>query len=131
MNIAKLIINDKFNITEKGNGNCKEREVIYAAQCSMQKVLHIGRTGEQLPEPFSKYPYNIRNKSDNSELAKHFHENQDLNDALNVTMLQNNIKTAAARRYHEDKQICKLKFLAPHGLNTEIGDYAIFCVHYN
>ena len=43
---------------------------------------------------------------------------------LNVTILQNNIKTAAARRYHEDKWICKLKTLAPHGLNTEIGDYA-------
>ena len=39
-------------------------------------------------------------------------------------MLQNNIKTAAARRYHEDKWICKQKNLAPHGLNTEIGDYA-------
>ena len=29
------ITNDKLNITEKikGTGNCKEREVIYAAQC--------------------------------------------------------------------------------------------------
>ena len=25
--------------------------------------------------------------------------------------------------YHEDKWICKLKPLAPHCLNTEIGDY--------
>ena len=40
-----------------------------------------------------------------------------------VTILQNNIKTAAARRYHEDKWIGKLKYLAPHDLNTEIGDY--------
>ena len=39
-------------------------------------------------------------------------------------MLQNNIKTAAAWRYHEDKWICRLKTSAPHGLNTEIGDYA-------
>ena len=42
-----------------------------------------------------------------------------------MTILQNNIKpAAAARRYHEDKWICKLKTLASHGLNTEIGDYA-------
>ena len=36
LNTAKLITNDKLNITEKikGNGNCKEREIIYAAQCS-------------------------------------------------------------------------------------------------
>ena len=26
--------------------------------------------------------------------------------------------------YHEDEWICKLKTLAPHGLNTEIGDCA-------
>ena len=25
--------------------------------------------------------------------------------------------------YHENKWICKLKALAPHGLNIEIGDY--------
>ena len=86
--------------------------------------MYIGHTGEQLSVRFSKYSYNIKNKPDNSELAKHFHENRNLNDALNVTILQNNIETAAARRYHEDKQICNLKFLAPHGLNTEIGDYA-------
>ena len=56
--------------------------------------------------------------------SKHFHKSHSLNDDLNVTILQNNIKTAAARRYHEGKWICKLKSLAPDGLNTEIGDYA-------
>ena len=39
---------------------------------------------------------------------------------VNVTILENNIKTAAARRYHEDKWICKLK----NGLSTETGQYA-------
>ena len=39
-------------------------------------------------------------------------------------MLQNNIKTVASRRYHEGKWICKLKTLAPHGLHTEIDNYA-------
>ena len=35
INTAKLITNDKLNITEKtkGIGKCKEREIIYAAQC--------------------------------------------------------------------------------------------------
>ena len=37
------------------------------------------------------------------------------------------MKTAAARRYHGEKWICKLKTLAPLGLNTEIGDYAKEC----
>ena len=126
MNTAKLITNDKLNITEKikGTGNCKEREIIYAAQCSKRKVLYIGHIGEQLAERFFKYCYDIKNRPGNSELAKHFQKSHNLNNDLNVTILQNNIKTAAARRHHEDKWICKLKTLAPHGLNTEIGDYA-------
>ena len=66
--------------------------------------------------------YKYRKKQKNK--TKYFHENHNLSDHLNVTILENNIKTAAARRYHEDKWICKLKTLAPNGLNTEIGDYA-------
>ena len=90
----------------------------------IKKVLYIGHTGEQLSEHFSKHYCKIKNRPDNSEHAKHFHESHNLNNDLNVTILQNNIKTEAARRYHENKGICKLKTLTPHGLNTEIGDYA-------
>ena len=63
-------------------------------------------------------------KARHNEVAKHFHESYNLIDDLNVTILQNNIKTAVARKYHEDKWICTLKTLALHGLNTEVGDYA-------
>ena len=101
----------------------RKRKIIYAVQCSKHKVSYITHTGEQLSERFSKYRYDIKNRSDNSELAKDFHDSHNLNDDLNVTILQNNIKTAAARRFHEDKWICKLKTLAPHGLNTETGHY--------
>ena len=89
INTVKLIINDKLNITEKikGTGNCKEREIIYAAQCSKHKVVYIGHTGEQLSERFSKHRYDIKNRPDNNELAKHFHDNHNLNDDLNVTIL--------------------------------------------
>ena len=67
----------------------------------------------------------LKNRPDHSELAKHIYESHNLNDGFNVTILQNNIKpAAAARRYHENNWICKLKTLAPHGLNTEIVDYA-------
>ena len=126
MNTAKLITNDKLNITEKikGTGNCKEREIIYAAQCSKHKVLYIGHTGEQLLAHFSKHHHDTKNRPDKSGVAKYFHESDNLTDDLNVTILQNNIKTATARRYHQDKLICKLKILALHGLNTDIGDYA-------
>ena len=73
-NLAKLITNVKLNITEniEGTGNCKEREIIYAAQCSKHKVLYIGDTGEHLSQRFCKHPYDIKNRPDNSELAKKF-----------------------------------------------------------
>ena len=54
----------------KGTGSCKEREVIYAAQCSKHKVFYIGHTGEQFSERFFSDRYDIKNRPDNSELAK-------------------------------------------------------------
>ena len=97
MNTAKLVTNDKLNITEKikGTGHCKEREIIYAAQCSKHKVLYIGHTGEQLSERFSKDRYDVKNRPYNSELQNIFTKVIISNDDLNVTILQNNIKTAA------------------------------------
>ena len=71
----------------------------------------------QLAEPFSEHRYDIKNRPGNSELAKHFHESHNLNDDLNVTILENNIKTVAARKYHEDKWICKLKSFSSAWLN--------------
>ena len=124
---CQTVTNDKLKITEKikGTGNCKEREIIYAdLQCSKHKVLYIGHTGEQLSERFSKHRYDVKNRPYNSELKNIFTKVIISDDDLNVTILQNNIKTAATWRYHVNKWISKLKTLAPHGLNTEIGDCA-------
>ena len=62
----------------KGTGNCKEREVIYIAQCIKHTALYIGGTGEKLSEHFSKHCY-IRNRPGNREHAKYYHENFDIN----------------------------------------------------
>ena len=103
INTAKLITNDKLNITEKRKvtGNCKEREVIYDVECFKDKVWYIEHTEEQLSECFFKHRYDINNMPDNSEFEKHFHESHNMNDNLNVTILQNNIKTAAAQSIME------------------------------
>ena len=87
-------------------------------------MLYTGNIGEQVLESFSKHCYDIKNRPGNSQLAKNFLENYNINDNLNVTILQYNIKIAAARRDHEEKWVCKIKTLVLHGLNTEIGDYA-------
>ena len=72
----------------------------------MHIVLYIGHTEEKFSERFSKYRYNIKK---NSELTKNFHQSHNFNHNLKVTILQNNIRTAAARRCHEDKWFCRLK----------------------
>ena len=75
MSTAKLVTNGKLNVTEKevkDTGNCKEKEIIYAAQCSKYNFLYIGDTGEQLAQRFSKHCYDIKNRPDNSDLAKNF-----------------------------------------------------------
>ena len=77
---------------------------------------------KQLLERFSKHCYDIKNKPVTSELAKYFHQSHNINDNINVTILQTNNKTAAARRYREEKWISRLKSTAPYGLNIETGD---------
>ena len=103
-----------------------------AAKCYKYKVLlYTGHAGEQLSERFSKHRYDIKNRQNNGKIAKHFHKSHNINDNLNVTILQNNVKTAGARRYHGEKWICKLKkTLAQHGLNTRIGIYAKIYIFY-
>ena len=120
---------EKPNITEKikGTGNYKEREVIYPERCSKHKMLHLGHTGEQLSEHLSKHRCDIKSRSDNSELAKHFRQNHKINDNRDVTILQNNIKTAAARRHREEKWVFRLKTLALYSLNNETGDILKRC----
>ena len=94
--------------------------VIYIPQCSKPKVLDIGHTGEQTLGSFSQHRNDIINRPVKRENLKDFHENGDLSGTLNETILQNNFKTTAARRYHKDKWISKSKSLALRGLNTDL-----------
>ena len=73
---------------------------------------------------FLQHSYNIKNKPNNWELEKYFHESHNINDNLDVTVSKNNIKTVAAQKYHTDEWICTLKNLGPHDLSTAIGNYA-------
>ena len=57
-------------------------------------MFYIAHTEEQLPEHLSKHRYGIKNRPDN--LAKQVHKSYNINGNRNATILQNNIKTAAA-----------------------------------
>ena len=93
------------------------REVIHNAQCSKHKVLYIWHTGEQLSERFPKHLGDIKNSQNKWWYCCNH-------------IIQNNVKTAAAQMYHENKWICRLKTLAPHGFNTKFGDYAQKVYHF-
>ena len=123
--------NTSITNTQKGlsfklrdGGNCKSSGVIYAAQCKIHNLIYIGHTGEKLSERFSKHRYDIKKRPDNSELARHFHVNHDIDNDMDVTILQSNINETAARLYFEDKWICQLQTLQPTGINAEVNAYA-------
>ena len=72
----------------------------------MFKDLHVGPLDENCQQRLFKCH---KNKLDKSKLTKNFHKSYSINDNLNVTILKNNIKTAGAWRYNEDKWIFRLK----------------------
>ena len=97
----------------------------FKVQYSTDNIRSTSRVlQEVLSEYFSKHRYDIKSRPDNSKLAKQFQDNHDINDNLNVTILQNNIKNAAAQKYHEGKWVCRPKPLALDRLNIEAGDCA-------
>ena len=57
----------------------------------------------------AKHSVDIKNRLNNSEFAKHFHESHNTNDNLNITILQNNIKTAAAQNIMSKKEVLHLR----------------------
>ena len=105
INTNKEITNVHAKITQKiqATGNCRSKNLIYAAQCSKHNLIYIGHTGEQLSDKFSKHRYDITKRPENSELAHHFHKDHNIENDLNVTILQCNVKKTAARLHFEDK----------------------------
>ena len=53
--------NQTINLRE-GGGNCKTREVIYAATCIKHNKIYVGHTGDQLSDRFSKHRHDILKK---------------------------------------------------------------------
>ena len=54
----------------KGTGNCQEKEVVYAGQCSKHIFLFTGHIREQLSERFSKHREDTKSRPDNEALSK-------------------------------------------------------------
>ena len=119
------ITNTKKNITIKlkDGGNCKTKNVVYAARCKKHDLIYIGHTGNTLDNRFGKHRYDIKKRPGNSELAEHFHNGHDKND-LEVCILQSGASSPEERELQEEKWICRLQTLHPTGINQKIQHYA-------
>ena len=74
-------------------------------------ILTIQKRNFQSASPNS---VDIKNRPNNSEFAKHFYESHNTNDNLNITILQNNIKTAAAQNIMSTKEVLHLRWNERH-----------------
>ena len=119
---SETITNPQNGITIKVNdgGNCKSKQLIYAATCKKCKMIYVGETGCSLAERFSKHRHDFKARPDNNELANHFFKDHDLCD-LEVQILQTGLsKSRAQREQYEDRWICRLQTKAPTGVNVQI-----------
>ena len=77
-----------------------------------------------MSERFSKHKYDIKKRPLQNELAEHCHGTHDPEKDLLVYILDHGIKEQGKREQLEDKYICMLQTMPPHGLNTKINAYA-------
>ena len=126
INETDEITNERSGITRKchSGGNCKTRNVVYAARCKKHQTIYVGHTGESLATRFAKHRYDIAKRPNNSELAEHFGKDHKMNEDMDVVILQSDISNANARKRFEDKWICRLQTLKPSGMNQDHGKYA-------
>jgi len=110
---------------QTSGGNCKSKDLIYAAWCTKHLKIYVGQTGIQLNERFSRHRWDIKNRPENCDLAGHFHKDHDLDTDMKVVILQQ-LKNGNKdlREYYEDRWICRLQSLAPDGINNDIHGYA-------
>ena len=127
INTANSITNihNGRTIKPSASGNCKSKNLVYAARCKIHGDLYIGQTGDELRERFSKHRYDAKKRPENNELATHIAEyNHDFDKDIDVTILQKNIPTSSEREYYEDRYICLLGNKQPNGLNQDVKAFA-------
>ena len=85
-------------------GSCKSSNLIYAAFCTKHNKCYIGQTGKTLSDRFNRHRYDIKKRSDNCELAEHFHDGHDLDKDLSIIILQKFVDdNPREREFYEDR----------------------------
>ena len=127
INTDNTIVNNKNNRKMKlpSGGNCRSKNVIYAARCRTHDKIYVGHTGDELKDRFSKHRYDANHRPENCELAEHFakdnHRNFDSD--IDVTILKLDVHTREERELAEDRMMCLLGTKNPTGLNQSTRAY--------
>ena len=126
MSNKTTVINKKNGamVSIKPGGNCKSTGVVYAINCKKCDLIYVGHTGNTMSDRYAKHKSDIKHRPTNNDLAKHCHQNHDLEKDLEVSIIEHGIKDLGQRRRVEDKYICKLQTFGKTGINTELGAYA-------
>ena len=128
------IMSHNTTITNKKNGetvktkpgsHCKSTGIVYAIHCKKCEELYIGETGKTMSERYGGHKYDIKNRPENCDLAKHCCKtDHNLEQDLEVFIIEHGIHNLEERRRIEDKYICKLQTLTGSGMNKDLGAYA-------
>ena len=73
---------------------------------------------------YGKHKYDIKNRPKQNELAAHLHKDHHIEEDLEIHILDYGIHHLGKRTRTEDRLICKLQTMSPHGMNELIGPYA-------
>ena len=126
INTDTILINNNNNrkFYLPSGGNCKSKNVVYAAKCKIHGSIYIGHTGEELRNRFSKHRYDANKRPENNELATHIAKyNHNFDTDIDVTILKKDISNTSEREYFENKFICLLGTKQPTGLNVDSNAY--------
>ena len=122
------VVNDKNGLSVKcqRGGHCKSTGVVYAIKCKKCKLLYIGETKKPMSDRYGGHKYDINNRPDNCDLAKHCRAtSHNLEKDLEVYIIEHGIHDQDERRRIEDKYICKLQThsSSSSGINKDLGAY--------
>ena len=134
INTADTLTNTKTgkHLKITAGGNCRTSDIVYAARCKICDLIYVGETGKELRTRFCDHRYDSKSRPDNNEFAEHIHAcNHNFETDVEVCILKQGFKSAAERKYWEDKYMCILgtyDHQSPSipdktGLNKKVGNY--------
>ena len=125
-------MNNKSNLVNSRNGrschvaggSSKDKNIIYAVECTKCRLLYVGYTTDQLNHRMNRHRSDIRHYPERCELAKHFHDNDcDFERDIQVTILEHVKGSEYKLKRQEDKWMKRLGSQHPTGMNISVSEF--------